>query len=221
MTVIMTTTAIEQETDDLEYDASLTGEVNGQKIAVKGSGTIQQKLGLTEGEYELVALPDGFSPLFLTTVLITGYPNACMPLDGLPNPFAGVSYHYERQVRFRDGGHLELSTRCELRGRRLRSHFAITGSVQNKPLAAVEPLMEAWQACGTHDIEGHFKIAWRCADGSITTADAASSYHLPQSTSSLPVMHRGIQIEPKVVGQTLRLSQKSFTFSGVNPASVS
>lgn len=202
----------EEETDELIYVAELTGEVNGQSILVNGEGVIRSNEGLTQGQYELESLPDGFSPLYLATVLITGYPNACASLDGSMNLFRGTSYHYEREVAFRDGGALSLKTRCELDGRTLRSEFALTGTVEPARVFNIEPLVESWEATGRREIEGSFKIAWKGEGGSLLSAEARSRYHVRRDTLGLPLMHRFIAIEAGLDGNRLFLTQNSFTF---------
>ena len=209
--------AFEEQIHDLEYTAELNGTVNGQPIVVRGRGTIRPAEGITNGDYDLEALPDGFSPLFLTTVLITGYPNACASLDGSPNLFQGISYDYQRTISFRDGNSLLLNTTCDLMDRRLRSTFALDGQVPKVSLQNVEPLVETWEAVRNGEIEGSFKIAWRQTNGSLLSAEAHSQYYVNRKTQGLPLVHRFIEIKSHVEGGCFSLWQRSFTFRRLEP----
>lgn len=203
---------VDEEIDDLEYKATLTGEVNKQPIAVIGEGIICSEEGLTKGGYDLELLPEGFSPLFLSTVLITGYPNACASLDGSPNLFKGMSYHYEREISFCDGGHLSLKTECDVQGRSLISKFFLSGEIEPADLCGVEPLVEAWESISDQEIQGSFKIVWRRHNGSLLSAEARSRYHIHRKSRIAPLIHRFIRIEPQVENGRLFLTQKSFIF---------
>jgi hypothetical protein len=197
---------------ELEYTAELTGSVNGQPICLEGRGHINSKDGLTSGEYELHKLPRDFDPLFLTAVLITGYPNACASLDGVSNPFVGLSYEYVRQIAFRSARSLELKTRCQLNGRHLSSEFRLTGSSPVASLGTVEPLVETWESLGPGQIEGRFKVAWTTSGGEQLTAQTETEYAIPQSVPEICLMHRFIEIESRLVGTRLSLKQHSFAF---------
>src|SRR5713226_3732269 len=98
----------------LEYAALLEGNLNGACVRVSGEGRINETRGITQGEYLLHEVPEDFDPLFLTAVLITGYPNACANLDESPNPFSGRSYQYQRQLTFSADKQLRLRAQCML-----------------------------------------------------------------------------------------------------------
>ena len=203
---------IEQNDCVLEYTAKLSGKVNDLEILVNGSGNILLEDGLTKGDYEIEKSPDGFSPLFLTAVLITGYPNACAPLDGSKNVFHGSSYNYKRTLVFRQGERLTMTAKCFLSGNVLDSVFEISGNVPKVELDAVEPLVEVWEPADNNQIRGQFRIAWKKNGKVVVSADAQSEYYPGNSTEFMPVLHRFISISHELQDRKLSLNQKSLMF---------
>jgi Green fluorescent protein len=205
-------TSIEEQEDALFYTAKLQGRVNNDDILVTGSGRIVLSEGLTEGDYEIEKSPKDFSPLFLTAVLITGYPNACVSIDGSKNLFHGSSYHYNRALAFRQGGNLTMTAKCSLIGEHLDSEFTLVGDVPRAELDEVEPLVEVWEPIGNHEIAGQFRIAWKKSGKLVISADAKSQYHPGNSTELMPILHRYISIVAKLESCRFSLKQKSLIF---------
>lgn len=205
----------EEKQDVLHYTAKLTGRVNDLEILVTGAGTILLSEGVTEGDYEIQQSPEGFSPLFLTAVLITGYPNACTSIDGSKNVFHGSSYQYGRTLTFRKGESLTMHAKCSLTGKVLDSEFTIRGIAPRLELDDVEPLVEVWEPVGTKEILGQFRIAWKTNGQVVTSADARSEYHPGNSTESMPILHRFISITAKLHKNGFSLKQKSLLFHGL------
>jgi hypothetical protein len=202
----------EEQEQVLEYTAVLNGCVNDQEIIVTGAGKIIVRDGLTEGTYELVKLPTEFDPAVLEAVLITGYPNACAPLDGSPNVFQGKSYHYRRLLSFQENEQLLLNAVCQVDGNRLTSKFTLKGTAPKVKIEDVAPLVEAWEPTGSQEIAGQFRIVWQTVDGGYIRADAQSEYFPGNSTANMPVLHRYISISAKIEGRILTLTQKSLVF---------
>jgi hypothetical protein len=205
-------TVIEEKEDVLRYTAKLKGRVNDLEILVNGSGKILLSEGVTEGDYKIEKSPEGFSPLFLTAVLITGYPNACTSLDGSKNVFHGSSYHYGRTLAFREGECLTMTAKCSLSGKVLDSEFRISGTVPRLDLDEVEPLVEVWEPVGTNEILGQFRIAWKMNGKVVLSADARSEYHPGNSTEFMGILHRFIGITPKLHKNGFSLKQRSLLF---------
>ena len=192
----------------LSFSASLSGTVNGEAIALKGDGNIQRGLGLTVGTYNLERLPRGFQPPLLSSILITGYPNASASVEDTPNIFRDRSYDYRRNITFRDGGDLSLRARCVLEGDHITSRFYLTGHVEVPELAGVEPLLESWEPNGPGGIRGHFTIAWRLQNGrGLVTADAESTYQIDTDEEQQGLLHRFVIMNSAVRGNTLRKTQ--------------
>ena len=89
--------------NQLSFQASLQGSVNGQPIHLEGGGSIDDAIGETIGDYELFDDVAAIQPFFLSACLITGYPNASASQGGVKNIFQGVPYSYRRVIRFRSG----------------------------------------------------------------------------------------------------------------------
>ena len=85
----------------MRFSTTLVGTLDHESIELRGVGTIDENEGLTEGTFEIVALPDHVDPHSLGAFLFTGYPNACRTHEtGFKNPFSGGSYNYTRQYSF-------------------------------------------------------------------------------------------------------------------------
>lgn len=178
----------------MKFKAHLDGVVNKQPIKLHGKGTLCENSGKTHGEYDLLKIPEGFDPMLLSAVLITGYPNASHSHNNVKNIFKGHSYSYERNIDFRNGGKLNLKVKCRRENDLFHSIFELTGHVECNGLTSVEPLVESWQPISLGHVKGHFMAAWQSDDGLIA-ADAFTDYKIENSENQCNVLHRFISID--------------------------
>jgi hypothetical protein len=211
-TTILKEAEREESKERIKYTATLKGKINDQVIVVYGAGTINLSDGITEGEYEIGVSPEGFSPFFLTAVLITGYPNACASLDDSKNTFFGSAYHYRRALTFRRGGHLSMTAVCSPTGTGLDSHFTLLGEMATVEVDEVEPIVEVWEPLGLNEIAGQFNIAWKKHGKIVASANAESNYYSRNSTQLMPMLHRYIAITSRIYRDGFTLRQKSLLF---------
>ena len=197
---------------NLSFRASLNGEVNGKEIILQGEGTIND--GHTDGKYDLIQLPEGFSPEILSVVLVTGYPNASETIDQTQNIFKGNSYNYTRHIKFSDGGELQLQTECVLEGNHLDSKFTLHGEINDIDLVAIQPIVESWEPCGEGKIKGRFTATWeKQSTGEVITASTESDYIIDTEETQKNLCHRFIKIQNTYDERQLRKLQDVYLFT--------
>lgn len=168
----------------IEFETALVGELDGEVIDLLGRGTIDEYEGATDGVFEMKRVPSHVDPRALGAFLFTGYPNSCRTRDaGVPNPFSGSGYSYERTYSFADSdARALLSVRCDLSGdgRRLQSVFRLTGTLSRplKRVVGVTPIYELWSP-RDDCIDGLFGVGWlqEGVDAVVDVAIAASRYN--------------------------------------------
>lgn len=176
----------------LNFSTSLRGGINGKGIHVSGSGMIDEGIGLTEGLYDLHQMPDGFDPLLLGCMKVTGYPNACKEAQGVSNPFKGISYNYKRSLDFGKMGSLELTSDVRILDNNLTSDFTINGNIKTPEILSIEPLSESWTP-KENSIEGFFRYGCRTKNGDVFYADAKSEYFIGKHLDK--TLHRFIDLD--------------------------
>lgn len=182
----------------MSFRAKVTGTINGQAIAVEGEGIIDPSRGLTDGNYSIGKLPEGFDPLLLSAFLVCGYPHATGRIDEAANLFAEGSYEYRRVLKLRDGGEITQRTTIRVDGGNTESHMHLRGWANVPTLRQVEPVVESWEPDGPGGIRGHFTIGWTTPEGDLVTGDTFTSYQI-DSTKELPgVLHRFIYMKTLV-----------------------
>lgn len=197
------TEQVERADPSVRLEATITGEINGSRLVVKGNGYLFEEEGLSEVVLSVHEAPDGLDGQHLAPVLFTGYPNSCVALGGhFMNPFQGVDYEYHRTYRHSQGylQPLELAM-CYRRlgeGRALAA-FHVNGDLPiSLKVAGVSPITETWTCAGPRQLRGSFEVAWLDHDGcSLGRSRAWSSY------SVLPMSHHSARryIDLKVSGQ--------------------
>ena len=202
----------------MKFTAILTGSINNEPIRLNGKGSINPQKGLTDGYYNLQEVPTDFSPVLLSAVLITGYPDASASLDGASNIFQGRSYEYNRNLIFGNGGELNLNTSCILKDDHLHSQFHLTGNVDLPPVDRMEPLIESWTPAGPGGIEGHFRAVWLGADGCTVKADAFTEYNVDTDQIQKRLLHRFVTIDSEVQGSDIHKLQEVMLFENILPS---
>jgi hypothetical protein len=193
----------------LEFDAIVSGIVNGSEISVRGGGSIDEELGFTDGTYDISKLPHFYAPGLLTACILTGYPNATASTSELKNPFQGRSYGYERELRFKTGEVLAYRAECTVAGAALMSHFYLNGAV---PVVPVPPcffqeIEESWVTDQTGRLHGRFEAQWDGGSSGQVVASASSDYRfkLGEPVAAL----RRLRLDAQTRGDQFRLLQES------------
>lgn len=197
----------------LTYTAVLRGSVNGAKLEIVGDGTISEDEGVTRGDYELHLLPADFEPGYLTSVLITGYPNASRSADGAVNPFKGLSYSYQREIRFSTGQTVTFTAECIRSEHHLSSRFDLEGDFPSERVTEQQPIRESWKSLPEAGLVGFFEVAWGSVRGEVVRATARSLYRLPPGVSDRIALYRSIAIQCRIHDRRMRLDQVSDTRS--------
>jgi hypothetical protein len=172
----------------LRFFTSLIGALDdGSEIELFGGGTINEREGITLGEFDIRKLPATIAPPALGPFLFTGYPNACATRSaGGTNPFSGVSYSYTRRYHFHgssDIARLRVECRLDTAKNELISTFLVGGSMPRlDSVSSVTPITESWTPRGW-SLMGRFQVGWVSTDGSTVTAEAVSDYVLPPEAS--------------------------------------
>ena len=192
---------------ELKFTARLTGVVNGQPIKLYGTGRIVLSSGLTDGRYDLEEIPKRFRLPVLSTVLVTGYPNASFSQDRTPNIFSGRSYSYERSIAFREGGELKLHASCTIDADRLTSTFRLMGHAELPELEGIDPLVESWEPVGPGRIRGQFTAAWPTPVGPVVAADVSTDYRIETDDVQAGLVHRFVTMSSHCSGSELRKVQ--------------
>lgn len=193
----------------LDFEAIVSGRVNGVQISVEGSGVIDEAQGATTGLYDIRGLPAFFAPGLLTACILTGYPNATATGAGQINPFQGRSYDYDRSLHFGFGERLVYTAACQLEAGRLLSHFRLEGEVPivRLPRDFVQHIEERWWVDSGGRLAGEFTAPWQTEDASVLTAAAKSEYRL--AVGSATRAFRRLKLEASTDGNVFRLHQES------------
>jgi hypothetical protein len=193
----------------LDFQAIVTGTVNGAEVFVRGFGCIDEGLGFTDGTYDIRELPYFYAPGLLTACILTGYPNATASKAGQDNPFQGRSYEYQRALRFGSGEVLTYRAECSLAGNTLLSHFHLDGDVPvvQLPQRFSQEIEESWETDQVCRLRGRFDAKWDDGRGHHIVATATSDYqfNLAQSVAVL----RRLRLEAACSGDKFRLLQTS------------
>ena len=191
----------------LSFSTQLNGCLNSERISVTGKGWIDENVGLTEGIYQLNALPRGFPAKIIPVLKVTGYPNASRAIGSAVNVFKGGSYSYVRHLDF-PGGHMELRSNVCVDGAHLHSDFTVEGNfVPPGEIGDIAPLKESWLHRPDGTVEGLFEAAWPVETGGRLTAKATTLYTVRSLRPCPERQHRAISLQTVIRGRELHLRQ--------------